>query len=172
MCSSDLSEAYSFLSEEYGIPCVISGFEPADILQAIYRLMRMREDGPAVEIEYSRVVRSSGNLKAQEIMYRVFEPTDTEWRGLGVIPGSGLEFKEEFRVYDAGSWEVETPEPVGERGCRCGDILCGKIKPPECPLFARTCNPESPYGPCMVSTEGTCASYYLYDYREGEAIGE
>jgi hydrogenase expression/formation protein HypD len=165
------SEAYSFLAEEYDIPCAISGFEAADILQAIYRLMRMKEEGPAVSNEYSRAVRPEGNRKALAIMDSVFEPADAEWRGLGAIPGSGLELREEFRDHDAGRWEIEVPEQGGEGGCRCGDILCGKIKPPQCPLFATSCNPENPFGPCMVSTEGTCASYYLYDYREGEDLG-
>jgi hydrogenase expression/formation protein HypD len=133
--------------------------------------MRMKEEGPAVDIEYSRAVRPEGNRKAREIMERVFEPVDVEWRGLGIIPASGLELRDEFRAYDAGAWEVEMPEPGGDTGCRCGDILCGKIKPMQCPLFARSCTPEDPVGPCMVSTEGTCASYYLYDYREGEGLG-
>jgi hydrogenase expression/formation protein HypD len=165
------STAYSFLSQEYGIPSVVAGFEPADILRSIYLLMKMKEEGPAVDIEYARAVRPEGNRKAQEILQRVFSPVDAEWRGLGVIPASGLEIRDEFEVHDAGTWEVETPEPAGDSGCRCGDILCGKIKPMQCPLFASSCTPEDPVGPCMVSTEGTCASYYLYDYREGEGSG-
>ncbi len=162
------SRAYSFLAEEYGIPCAIAGFEAADILRAIFLLLEMREKGPVVDIEYSRAVRPEGNRKALQVMERVFEPADAEWRGLGVIPGSGLVLREEFRSHDAGTWEVETPEPPRESACRCGDILCGKIKPLQCPLFARSCNPENPVGPCMVSTEGTCAAYFLYGYREGD----
>lgn len=165
------SKAYSFLPEYYDVPCVISGFEPADILQAIYQLMRMRRDGAGIGIEYSRVVKAEGNRKALDVMRRVFEPADAEWRGLGIIPGSGLQLREEFRPHDAGAWQVESPEPEREAGCRCGDILCGKIRPPDCPLFARSCTPDQPFGPCMVSTEGTCASYYLYDYAEGEENG-
>ena len=165
------SEAYSFLPEEYDIPCAVAGFEAADILQAILRLMQMKEEGPAVSIEYSRAVRPQGNPKALEIMNRVFEPEDAEWRGIGTIPGSGLGLREDFRDHDAGTWEVEVPTAEAETRCRCGDILCGKIKPPQCALFARECTPENPVGPCMVSTEGTCASYYLYDYREGEDLG-
>lgn len=160
------SHAYSFLPDEYGIPCVVAGFEAVDILRAIYLLLRMKEEGPAVEIEYSRAVRPEGNRKALQAMDRVFEAVDAEWRGIGVIPGSGLALREEFREHDAGTWPVEVPEPVRKSGCRCGDILCGRIKPTRCPLFARTCTPENPCGPCMVSTEGTCASYYLYDYEE------
>lgn len=164
------SRAYSFLASQYGIPCVVAGFEAADILQSIYLLMKMKEEGPAVDIQYSRAVRPEGNSKAQEVMERVFQAADAQWRGLGVIPDSGLELREEFRAHDAGAWEVPSPGPAGDRGCRCGDILCGKIRPMQCPLFARACTPDSPVGPCMVSTEGTCASYYLYDYREGDGF--
>ncbi|MBN2025677.1 MAG: hydrogenase formation protein HypD [Actinobacteria bacterium] len=164
------SAAYAFLCEEYGVPSVVAGFEPADILRSVYLLMRMKEEGPAVDIEYARAVRPEGNRKAQEVMRRVFAPVDAEWRGLGFIPASGLEIRDEFKAHDAGTWEVEVPEPAGDAGCRCGDILCGKIKPMQCPLFARSCTPENPVGPCMVSTEGTCASYYLYDRREGEGF--
>lgn len=160
------SDAYSFLVDEFKIPCVVTGFEPADILQAIYRLIKMRDEGPAVETEYSRVVRPGGNPKALEIMSRVFEPCDAEWRGLFKIPGSGLALKNEFRDFDAGAWELELPEPSRDSGCRCGEILCGRIKPPECPHFALTCTPDTPVGPCMVSSEGTCASYHLYCREE------
>ena len=163
------SQAYTFLAEEYSVPCVVAGFEAADILRAIYLLMKMKaDDDPAVDIEYSRAVRPEGNRKALEVMLRVFAPADADWRGIGVIPGSGLELREEFREHDAGAWPVRLPEVEMDTGCRCGDILCGKIKPTDCPLFASSCTPDDPYGPCMVSTEGTCASYYLYDYREEE----
>lgn len=167
------SRSYAFISREFGIPCVIAGFEAADILRSIFLLMKMKEEGPGVGIEYSRAVKPEGNLKARGVMERVFEPVDAGWRGLGTIPASGLALREEFRAHDAGLWEVETeaPEPARETGCRCGDILCGRIKPMHCPLFARACTPEDPVGPCMVSSEGTCASYYLYDFREGEGPG-
>jgi hydrogenase expression/formation protein HypD len=161
------TEAYRFLAEEHGIPCVISGFEAADILRAVFLLMRMKQEGKAeVANEYSRAVRAQGNPKARETMLRVFMEADAEWRGLGVIPGSGLALRDEFRALDAGRWEVEVPVPEERSGCRCGDVLCGRIRPPDCPLFARACTPDSPYGPCMVSSEGTCASYYLYEVRE------
>jgi hydrogenase expression/formation protein HypD len=160
------SEAYAFLADEFAVPCVVAGFEAADILQAIYRLMKMKEEGPAVEIEYSRAVHPGGNRKALSVMEEVFEPCDAEWRGLFTIPGSGLALRREFRDFDAGSWEVELPEPAREVGCRCGEILCGRIKPTDCPFFAGTCTPETPVGPCMVSSEGTCAAYYLYNQEE------
>lgn len=157
------SRAYSFLPEEFGAPCVVTGFEAADILQAIYRLIRMCGEGPGIEIEYSQVVRPEGNPKALEVMDQVFEPTSTRWRGLFEIPESGLSFREAFSDFDAGAWRVHVPEAEGEKGCHCGEILCGKIKPMECPLFAKKCTPETPVGPSMVSSEGTCASYYHYD---------
>lgn len=162
------SDAYAFLAEEFGIPCVITGFEPADILQAIYLLLRMRQEGPSVRVEYSRAVRPEGNLKALSVMERVFDRVPAAWRGLFEIPDSGLSLKEEHSSHDAGAWEVELPGPVADKGCRCGEVLCGKIKPAECPLFAKKCTPEDPVGPCMVSSEGTCASYYLYERPEDE----
>lgn len=152
---------YGFLAYEYGIPCVITGFEPADVLRAVYLLLTMEK--PSVEVEYSRAVRQEGNPKAMEVMEMVFEPCGAEWRGLGYIEGSGLRLREELSAHDASLWEVEVPPISGSKGCSCGDVLCGRIKPPECPMFARTCTPENPVGPCMVSSEGTCASYYLYE---------
>lgn len=161
------TEVYEFLPRDHGIPCAISGFEPADILRAVYLLLRMKVEGrPEVANEYMRAVRPEGNRKARETMHRVFRETDAEWRGLGVIPGSGLVLRKEFEDMDAGAWDLEVPEGEERSGCRCGDVLCGRIKPSDCPLFARTCTPDSPFGPCMVSSEGTCASYYLYEGKE------
>lgn len=158
------TEAYGFLPREYDIPCAVSGFEPADILRAVYLLLRMKAEGrPEVANEYSRAVRPEGNRKARETMYSVFREADAEWRGLGVIPGSGLELREEFRDMDAGTWDLEVPEVEERSDCRCGEVLSGRIRPPQCALFARACTPDSPFGPCMVSSEGTCASYYYYE---------
>jgi len=163
------SDAYSFLPDEFKMPCVVTGFEVTDILQAILRLSRMKETGPALEVEYSRAVRPEGNPKALRVMDEVFETCDAEWRGLFVIPGSGLSLRDEYRDMDAGAWDVQLPVPGERKACRCGDILCGRIKPMDCPLFGTRCNPDSPVGPCMVSSEGTCASYFLYsEYAEGE----
>ena len=159
------SGAYSFLPSEFSIPCVVTGFESTDIVQAIHRLLQMQEEDPGVEIEYSRVVRPKGNQKALSVMDEVFEPAEADWRGLGAIPASGLTLREEFREFDAGGWAVGIPSPPAGKVCRCGEILCGKIRPMECPSFGSACTPDNPIGPCMVSTEGTCASYYLYDYR-------
>jgi len=167
------SDAYAFLPDEFSMPCVVTGFEVTDILQAILRLLKMRESGAALEVEYSRVVKPEGNPKALDVMAQVFEPCDAEWRGLFTIPGSGLAIRGEFAAMDAGTWDVELPEPAGSKGCRCGEILCGRIKPMDCPFFGGRCTPDSPVGPCMVSSEGTCASYYLYTESGGpDARGE
>jgi hydrogenase expression/formation protein HypD len=165
------SDAYAFLPGEYGMPCVVTGFEVTDILQSILRLARMRSEGAGLEVEYSRAVRPEGNPKALDVMDQVFEPCDASWRGLFVIPGSGLKMRDEFAGMDAGTWEVELPEPREKSACKCGEILCGRIKPMDCPLFGSRCTPDDPVGPCMVSSEGTCASYYLYDER-GREPGE
>lgn len=158
------SEPYRFLPREYGIPCVISGFEPLDILQSIDMLLEMRAEGKAeVRIQYRRVVRPEGNRVALEQMYRVFQPADAEWRGLGVIPGSGLEVREEYARFDARRAFQVDPGPTREHvGCRCGEVLRGVVAPPECALFGGVCTPESPVGPCMVSSEGTCSTWYLF----------
>jgi hydrogenase expression/formation protein HypD len=143
---------------------VVAGFEPLDILLGISMLLRQRNQGAArVENEYSRVVTATGNRKAQALVGEVFAPCDTAWRGIGVIPGSGLRIREPFAGFDAerrfGIPVVHAPERTA---CRCGDVLKGKILPGDCPLFGTGCVPEEPYGPCMVSSEGTCAAYYRY----------
>ncbi|MDZ7373746.1 MAG: hydrogenase formation protein HypD [candidate division KSB1 bacterium] len=158
---------YRFLAEEFSKACVIAGFEPLDIVEAIRLLVRqVREKKPDVAIQYRRVVRPEGNPRALEIMYRVFEPCDSEWRGLGWIPSSGLRLREEFRAFDAeAQLAVEVEPPRENPGCRCGDVLRGLVNPEDCPLFGTTCTPDTPVGPCMVSTEGTCAAVYRYGER-------
>lgn len=152
---------YEFLAGEYGVSGVIAGFEADDVLQALLMLTRQRQ--PAIEIAYTRAVRPEGNPVARELMEAVFEPCDATWRGLGIIPGSGLRLREEFARYDASRrWQVETGEPTEPRGCACGDVLRGALDPADCPLFAGACTPESPVGPCMVSSEGSCAARYRY----------
>ncbi len=162
------SGAYTFLPSEFGIPCVVAGFETVDVLRAVRRLQELRQGGAVVDTVYGRVVKAGGNPRAVEVMREVFEEGPADWRGLGPIPGSGLAFRPEWRGFDASTWEVELPEPAADRGCRCGEVLVGRIKPPQCPFFARGCTPEDPVGPCMVSTEGTCASYYLYEREEDD----
>ncbi|MBP2673658.1 MAG: hypD [Deltaproteobacteria bacterium] len=158
------ADAYREIASKHRIPCVVAGFEPLDILLGISMLLRQRKEGAArVENEYSRGATSAGNRKAQELLREVFTPCDTGWRGIGVIPGSGLRISDRFAAFDAekklGVPVVFSPEATA---CRCGDVLKGKILPPDCPLFGTACVPEEPVGPCMVSTEGTCAAYYKY----------
>ncbi len=158
---------YRFLAEEYGVPSVITGFEPVDVLQGVYMLAKQIADKrPTVEIAYSRVVPEEGNPTALQRMAEVFVPEDADWRGIGVIPGTGLGIKEEFADLDARvRVPVTPPPPKDHKGCQCGDVLRGAVLPYECKLFGRACVPEHPVGPCMVSSEGSCAAYYRYtDY--------
>lgn len=155
---------YRFLVEEFGVPGVVTGFEPVDVLEGIAELARMVAEGtPAIGNAYRRGVAADGNPVARRLVEQVFEPCDAVWRGLGEIPGSGLTLQEEFAHLDASRrFEVEV-EPAREPGgCRCGDVLRGVITPPACPLFGRACTPETPIGPCMVSSEGSCAAYHRY----------
>ena len=157
-------EAYRPFFDAHQLPCVVAGFEPVDILQGILRLVEMIEPAkPGLDNVYGRAVSSDGNVQAKRIMDQVFTSCDALWRGLGVIPGSGLALRSEFANYDAvdhfGLRLTETPEP---KGCACGDILSGILTPQQCALFGKACTPMNPVGPCMVSSEGTCAAYYRY----------
>lgn len=158
------ARAYEFLAREYRVPCVVAGFEPTDILQGILALLRQHLEGRAeIEIQYSRAVTPEGNARARQIMERVFQPCDAEWRGLGGIPRSGLDLREEYGTFDAEKrFPVEVPVFDEPAGCLCGLILQGRATPEECPLFGRSCTPVAPVGPCMVSSEGTCAAWYRY----------
>jgi hydrogenase expression/formation protein HypD len=158
---------YEFVAARYGKPSVITGFDAHDIIEGILMIVRQiavnRSD---VEIQYRSVVREEGNPKAVALLEECFEPTDAYWRGIGVIPESGLKLREKYRSFDAvlrfhpKVQEISEPEL-----CSCGDILRGIKVPPECPLFGTECTPDSPVGPCMVSTEGSCAAYYKYGQR-------
>jgi hydrogenase expression/formation protein HypD len=161
------ANAYRFLADEYHIPAVVAGFEPLDILQSLYMLIRQANEGRAeVEIQYSRAVKPEGNLAAQKILGEVFEPVDTIWRGLGPIPGSGLAIRKEFEAFDAEkAFTVDVSYSREPAGCACGEILRGVKSPADCRLFAGACTPEHPVGPCMVSTEGTCSAHYAYGRR-------
>jgi len=160
-------EPYRFLAEEYGVPSVITGFEPIDVLQGVYMLAKQVAEGRAeVEIAYTRAVPPQGNPAAIAKIAEVFQPVDAEWRGIGVIPGTGLAIREKYAHYDAMvRIPVTPPEPKEIKGCQCGEVLRGITLPFECKLFGRGCTPEHPIGPCMVSSEGSCAAYYRYtDY--------
>lgn len=158
------AKPYEFLAKKYGIPGVITGFEPVDVLQGIAMLMRQLHEGRAeIEIAYARGVMPEGNPVAIAAIDEVFETVDATWRGLGVIPGSGYAVRPEFAEFDAFRRFEPEVEPTQEpRGCRCGDVLRGMMTPAECPLFRRVCTPENPVGPCMVSSEGSCAAYFRY----------
>jgi len=157
-------DAYRPFFEKYKTPCVVAGFEPADILQAISMLTEMIEtSNPGLENAYPRAVTAEGNAKARQILTDIFEPADACWRAIGRIPGSGLKIRDEFAVHDAlKQFDIQVPDPQIPSGCACGEILIGKKIPPECKLFRKVCTPMDPVGPCMVSTEGTCAAYYKY----------
>ena len=161
------AEPYRFLADEWGAANVITGFEPVDIVQAILMLVRQIDSGkPDVEIQYRRVVNPEGNPRALAIIDEVFEIADDTWRGFGVIPGSGLVFREKYASFDAVSQLSVEIEPAKEpAGCICGDILRGRSTPFDCELFGKFCTPESPVGACMVSSEGNCAAAYKYGER-------
>lgn len=158
------AEPYRFLAEKYGIPGVITGFEPVDVLQGIAMIMRQLHEGRAeIEIAYARGVMPEGNPVALAAIAEVFETCTATWRGLGDIPGSGYRIRDEFAEFDAmRRFEPDVEPTVEHKGCRCGDVLRGVMAPNECPLFRTVCSPENPVGPCMVSSEGSCAAYYRY----------
>ncbi len=158
------ANAYRFLAEEHGMPCVVTGFEPADVMHGVEMLVRqVVEERSEVEIQYSRFVTGEGNLKAQSLLKQVFTPVDAVWRGIGIIPQSGLEIADRYAAFDAARViPVEVEESIEPAGCQCGEVLKGKVAPFDCPLFAKVCTPESPVGACMVSSEGSCAAAYKY----------
>ena len=161
------SDAWRFLTGDYRMGCAVAGFEPLDLLRAILALVTMIEHGrPCVNNAYARSVRPEGNVPAQQSIARVFEITAAEWRGFGTIPASGLGVAGAYARFDAARvFPIEVAPSREPPGCRCGDVLRGELLPPECPLFAGACTPQSPIGPCMVSAEGACAAYYRYGER-------
>jgi hydrogenase expression/formation protein HypD len=153
---------YVELVEKHNVPAVVSGFEPVDIVESIRMILKqLVENRSMVENEYARTVRYEGNVKAVRLMQDVFKPVDAEWRGLGVIAGSGLTLKEEFKFFDAvNKYGLKPVEVTSHPGCLCGEVVRGSRKPVECRLYRKVCRPDNPIGPCMVSSEGTCAAYY------------
>jgi hydrogenase expression/formation protein HypD len=158
------SESFGYLVRDFRKPGVVAGFEPLDILLAMKDLVRITVSGPPEIVnDYRRVVRDKGNETAQTIIYDVFEPADASWRGLGIIPDSGLRFGPRYEAFDAGvKFPVEVPDSQDDPRCKCAAIITGSKTPNQCGLFGRECTPEEPIGPCMVSSEGTCAAYYKY----------
>ena len=162
------SGAFSFISERYNIGCVITGFEPVDILQAIYMLIKqVNSKSPCTEIQYNRAVTINGNALAQREMNDVFEFCDETWRGFGIIPGSGLRLKQVYERFDIGKvMPVSLKSQKENVLCICGEILRGIKTPADCRLFAEVCIPENPVGACMVSGEGACNTYFKYRLNE------
>lgn len=157
-------QAYKPFFQVHPIPCVAAGFEPVDILQAVLELARQIDAGtPQLANAYTRAVTAEGNSKARRTIDTVFQPCDARWRGIGMIPHSGLAFRDAWAQFDAVRRFELTVTPVpAPKGCVCGDILTGTKTPPQCALFRKACTPMAPVGPCMVSSEGTCAAYYRY----------
>ncbi len=163
------SRPYEFIPRDYGVACVVSGFEPLDILLSVAMLVEQIEShSPRVEIAYRRGVKPGGNVTALQLIDSVFEVASADWRGIGIVPASGLKLKDKFQRFDAEKTFPITLEPAREaKGCICGDILRGVKTPTDCRLFRKICSPEEPVGPCMVSSEGACAAYYHFgtDYE-------
>lgn len=160
-------EPYEFIPEKYGVACCVSGFEPLDMLEGIYLLLRQIACGrPKVENQYRRLVSRKGNLKALRLAGEVFCVSPGLWRGLGVIPQTGLRLKKEFSRFDAekmlGVSYSQDTAGKDKKNCRCAEVLKGLIQPLDCPSFAKICTPAYPLGPCMVSYEGACNAYYKY----------
>jgi hydrogenase expression/formation protein HypD len=164
---------YIPIAERWGVPQVVTGFEPLDLLMGVYMLTRQKAEGRVdVENQYSRVVREEGNVPAQDAMDEVFEPRSEKWRGFGLIPDSALGLRDVYADHDARKgnedllenvWNQDYVEPAG---CRCGEVLRGVLEPSECPLFGKACMPRTPVGPCMVSREGGCAIALKYGDRK------
>ncbi|MFW6160035.1 MAG: hydrogenase formation protein HypD [Acidobacteriota bacterium] len=159
---------YKFMASEFGLPGVITGFEPADVLLSILSLLELLKENRAEVVNgYSRVVCPEGNPQALSLMEEMLEVKDAAWRGLGLIPKSGLRLKKKYQDFDAEKkFQLKLQGDKNDLpGCRCGDVLRGVLSPPQCSLFGETCKPSSPYGPCMVSFEGACLAFYKYSHR-------
>lgn len=156
-------EPFSFVSRDYYKPGVVGGFEPFDILLALQAMAALlRDNYPNIKNAYPRAVDDKGNPRAQALMNQIFKKANALWRGLGMIPDSGLAIREDYKDFDAmRKFQLGLPD-VEESACRCGQVLQGHMEPPQCPLFGKKCTPENPLGPCMVSTEGSCSAYYKY----------
>jgi hydrogenase expression/formation protein HypD len=161
------TKPYEFLVNEYNLPCTISGFEPLDLFQSIYILLNQLKNKKAkVENQYFRAVKKEGNPAALNLMDAVFEKEDSAWRGIGIIPKSGLAIKDEYKEFDARQKiEVVVEKSQEPKNCLCGLVVQGKRTPLDCALFAKECTPRSPIGPCMVSSEGSCQAFFKYGQK-------
>ncbi|MBN1796102.1 MAG: hydrogenase formation protein HypD [Sedimentisphaerales bacterium] len=160
-------KAFEPIVNEFGKPCVVAGFEPMQIIEGLAEICRQLEnEQPQCSSIYTAVVTENGNKKARELMAEVFESSDGYWRGLGKIEKSTLKLKRQYEQFDALKRFSLSEQPVEDKsGCRCGEVLCGLIEPQQCSLFEKKCTPDSPVGPCMVSSEGTCSAWYKYGRR-------
>lgn len=152
-------EIYRPLAEKYSLPFVVSGFEAENLIETIYTIVKLKGTN-AVKNLYTEVVTQSGNAAAKKAVNEYFEPCDAAWRGLGIIRNSGVVLKEKYSQFDAGSKSL-TKDSAKQNGCRCTDVICGRISPSKCGLFGKKCTPQTPCGACMVSTEGSCFNYYV-----------
>ncbi|GMU21633.1 MAG: hydrogenase formation protein HypD [Phycisphaerae bacterium] len=158
------ADAYRPIVEQYGKPCVVAGFEPDQMLRGILHLVsQIARREARLENVYPVAVSSLGNQPALKCLLDTFEPADAVWRAMGTIPSSGLTLRSAYRRFDAAQrFNLVVDEDYDPPGCRCGEVIQGKVEPADCPLFGRTCTPLEPVGPCMVSSEGTCAAWYKY----------
>ncbi|MEW5919598.1 MAG: hydrogenase formation protein HypD [Bacillota bacterium] len=159
-------KAFAFIAERFGLPAVIAGFEPLDLLVGLFHALQcLHEDKANVYNAYTHVVKEEGNRLAMDIINNCFVRDEVLWRGFGAIPGSGLSIAPPFASFDAskkfGVALQDTPAEAYQ-GCRCGEIITGKLAPPDCPFFGKNCSPLTPIGPCMVSSEGACGAYFQY----------
>ena len=163
------AKAYEPLAKQYAVPCVVAGFEPTDVLQAILMLLAQLKEGRAqVENQYQRAVKNEGNPKALAMIEKYCEIIDDQWRGIGVIPKSGLKLRDEFKQRDIESaLKIEAEPTKPKKGCICGKILQGLAPRSECKLFGKVCTPDEPVGACMVSGEGSCAAAFKHGPMEG-----
>ncbi|AGA69955.1 hydrogenase expression/formation protein HypD [Desulfitobacterium dichloroeliminans LMG P-21439] len=167
VCAIIGTKPIEFMAKDYNKPGVVTGFEGVDVLEGLVMLLRQRAQGRSeIEIQYQRMVKPEGNPVAQSFIDKVFEPVDAAFRGLGTIEQGGLGIRKGYEDWDAEKkFDLPVFETVEIPGCRCGQVLKGQIAPPQCPLFGRKCTPLAPVGPCMVSSEGSCAAYYRYAQR-------
>ncbi|MBN1384903.1 MAG: hydrogenase formation protein HypD [Elusimicrobia bacterium] len=158
------SRPYRFIAENFKRPGVITGFESADILEGIFLILNQSKSGKAkIEIQYKGIVKEQGNPFALKLLYSIFEKADTQWRGIGTIKNSGLKFRKKYMKFDSlKKFRLKVKTTKEPAGCLCGKILTGIAKPKQCRYFGKKCTPASPIGPCMVSSEGTCAAHYKY----------
>lgn len=153
------ADIFTPLAKKYSLPFVVSGFKGEELLASIYALVKLKNQGKVLNL-YKSAVTKKGNITAQELVNKYFEPCNAAWRGIGEIANSGMAIRNEYAIYDAGSRSI-TQDSKKNKACRCGEVITGFASPTECPLFAKACTPENPQGACMVSNEGSCFHYYI-----------